>query len=308
MATPFSSTERQESTPFGPQCIIDYNCKLGHGAFGIVYKAKTNHNQIIAAKVIDCHSYPREAREEAKKSLRIRSSHPNIVDIFDVVEEDNKIVLFMEYCPQGNMATYLENQNLPTEDKIKLMVQIAAGIEHLHLCGIIHRDIKPQNILVREEATGPVAKLNDFGISKIIEPDMSSTMNSDVGTHAFKAPEFWQKDKDGKLNYKKSVDIFAGGLTFWAMLQLDARQGLKPRNECPSMEPSEKANDIGYTMSVRMKHNQPIPNIVAPGGNEMEEAVRQLIRDMIQARPDSRETAAQVHSRLQAIVAKYCHQ
>ena len=79
---------------------------------------------------------------------------------------------------------------------------------------------------------------------------MSSTMNSDVRTHAFKALEFWQKDKDGKLNYKKSVDIFASSLTFWAMLQLDARQDLKPCNECLSMEPSEKANDIGYTMSV----------------------------------------------------------
>ena len=47
---------------------------------------------------------------------------------------------------------------------------------------------------------------------------MSLTMNSDIGTHAFKALEFWQKDNDGKLNYKKSVDIFVSSLTFWAML------------------------------------------------------------------------------------------
>ncbi len=101
------------------------------------------------------------------------------------------------------------------------MIQIARGVDYLHCNDIIYRDIKPSNILVTTgNTTGQILiKLTDFGLSKFLDPeDETSAMSSDVGTFVFKAPEYWKTDINGKLKYKRSVDIFATGLTFLAML------------------------------------------------------------------------------------------
>ena len=97
------------------------------------------------------------------------------------------------------------------ESKSRLMWQIACGIEFLHTNRVVHRDIKPANILVQSSSgNSAVVKLGDFGLSKILDPDgTTSTMSSDVGTFTFKAPEFWdKKPPKGHPTYHKNIDVY----------------------------------------------------------------------------------------------------
>ena len=98
---------------------------------------------------------------------------------------------------------------------LKLMRQIMSGISYLHNQDIIHRDIKPGNILVASEDP-LVIKLTDFDVTKCLDPDIeTSGMSSNVGTNVFKAPEFFMK----KIKYHHNVDIYATGLKFLAIVQ-----------------------------------------------------------------------------------------
>ncbi len=114
------------------------------------------------------------------------------------------------------------------------MVQITNGIEHLHQNNIVHRDIKPGNILVTASPHDGrfVVKLTDFGLSKFLDPtDETSAMSSDVGTLMFKAPEYFDAYRgqgQGKRNYHRNVDIYAAGLTFLSMIEAKEGEPLRP--------------------------------------------------------------------------------
>ena len=114
-------------------------------------------------------------------------------------------------------------------------MNITRGIEFLHSQNIIHRDIKPGNILVGNTRQLQV-KLADFDVTKILDPDIeTSAMSSNVGTNAFKSPEFFRKNKQGKIQYHCSVDTFAASITFLAIIKYEngSRKMLIPHIETP---------------------------------------------------------------------------
>ena len=113
------------------------------------------------------------------------------------------------------------------------MYGIAKGISYLHSNNIIHRDVKPANILIAS-AIPLTPKLADFDISKALDFDAeTSVMSSNVGTLAFKAPEFFMRS-GGKLEYHRNVDVYAAGLTFLAMIQASEKsRKLVPHIETP---------------------------------------------------------------------------
>ena len=153
----------------------------------------------------------------------------------------------------------LREKHLTNHQLVDAMVQITQGLEYLHRNNIIHRDIKPANILVKE-VEPLILKLADFDVSKFFDPDIqTSVMSTNVGTLAFKAPEFFRRDKDGKLNYDRSVDIYALGLTFLAMIQRNKL--LIPRIETPQ-DDDELHNPIGATIANRMKYGIKELNVV----------------------------------------------
>ena len=259
----------------------------------------------VAAKVISLKDHPRTAIEEARTSLKLPNEHTNIIDIYDVVIENDQIYIFMEYCEFGNLRDFFQKRELKIEQKVEIMSQIAQGIEHLHAKKIIHRDLNPQNILLQKKSDGtPEVKISDFGFSKFLEPGQQSTMSSDKGTLAFKAPEFWNRDKHGRLQYKKSVDVFADGLTFLAMLQTDMPKKFMVNVEVEgAFDASELDQPIGQTMYTRKKIGVTIPDIIREEGGEMDEMTKRVkAKTMINESPELRPTAAAVAAELRHII------
>ena len=191
----------------------------------------------IAAKRIDWNAHPRILTQNLDRFLQL--DHQNIMKILDVQKNENIVWMMMPFCELGDLNNFYTTKPVPDETNIDMMKQIMAGIRYLHTKDIVHRDIKPGNILVGSEIP-LLLQLTDFDVSKCLDPEVeTSLMTSNVGTLAFKAPEFFQRTSPGKTEYHRNVDIYAAGLTFLAILQADkGKKMLIPQIETP-MDDSE---------------------------------------------------------------------
>ena len=163
----------------------------------------------------------------------------------------------MELCEHGNLDTFLQKKILTQDEILDVMIQLAEGVDYLHGKNIIHRDIKPLNMLVSGYNTIHV-KLTDFDISKFLDEQCTtSSMSSNVGTPQFKAPEFFQRTADGKQKYHRHVNLYAVGLAYLALIQqCDTKKPL-----CAKLETFKDTTElhvlpIGQVISDRMKRNE----------------------------------------------------
>ncbi len=123
----------------------------------------------------------REAQMAAKLS------HPNIVGVFDVGEEDGVPYIVMEYVEGETLADLMARKGPIDPDRaVDLILQVCAGLEHAHAAGLVHRDIKPQNLLVRADDT---VKIADFGIARPLDGTQLTQAGTVLGTAAYLAPE-----------------------------------------------------------------------------------------------------------------------
>ena len=103
--------------------------------------------------------------------------------------------MFLELCSLGDLNEFIKERDVNRQQKIVIMSGITKGIDYLHANNVIHRDIKPGNILMASDSP-LVPKLTEFDLSKSLDPDYeTSVMSSNVGTNAFKAPEFFNRIK-----------------------------------------------------------------------------------------------------------------
>ena len=279
---------------------------LGQGAFGIVYKTWNENEETFAVKRIDGERHPRVLSQNLNKLLQL--DHENIVKIFDICQEDQVLFMFMTYCPLGDLNRYFlsRSNELRLREKIDIMEQVANGIVYLHSRNVVHRDIKPDNILVFCDSK-VTAKLSDFDLSKVLDPDVeTSVMTTNIGTFAFKAPEFFQRTKDEHIYYHRNVDVFAAGLTYLAMIQCDKYPGkLIPHIETPKDE-SEVHAPIGSLIAERIKYQVSDLNVVVIEDTENKETgVKQLIHRMTHYKPEERPSAVDVFQSLQIILCNF---
>jgi serine/threonine protein kinase len=199
--------------------VLRFERLLGRGGMGAVYKGiQLSMNREVAIKVIAPH------RVDNRKSIdRFLSEartlgklvHPHVIACHDVGEfvgpnGANVIYMLLEYVDGQSLGTMLKNAQLPIRDVLEYHRQVAEGLAAAHKLGIIHRDIKPDNIIV---TTTGIAKLADFGLAKN-EEDLGLTQDGAViGTPYYIAPEVW----NGK-EAAESSDIYSFGCSLFHML------------------------------------------------------------------------------------------
>ena len=163
--------------------------KIGSGGMSVVYKAQCHTlNRLVAIKVLKeefafDRAFIDKFRMEAQAAARL--SHPNIVSVYDVVEEGALHYIVMELIEGVTLKSYIEKKGcLENKEAIGIAIQVASGIAAAHSHHIVHRDIKPQNIIISREGKVKVA---DFGIAKAVS---AQTMNATaVGSVHYISPE-----------------------------------------------------------------------------------------------------------------------
>ena len=168
--------------------------ELGRGATGIVYRAQDPAiGRVIAIKTIRLSDFTDESERERLRERLFREaqsagilSHPNIVTIYDIAEEDGLAYIFMEYVDGPPLEKILNSQEPLGKDVVlSIFRQTATALDYAHRKGIVHRDIKPANILIHE---GALAKITDFGVAKILSQQMTQS-GVMMGTPNYMSPE-----------------------------------------------------------------------------------------------------------------------
>jgi serine/threonine protein kinase len=138
--------------------------------------------------------------------------HKNIAHLVDYFETIDKIIIILNYIKGNTFSEYLKenNFNLKEAKAANIIIQIANGIKYLHKFGIVHRDLKPDNIMIMQNDNQIIAKIMDFGLSKIVSKE--ETLNEGFGTLFYAAPEIIQN-----MPYNKEVDVWSLGVILFYM-------------------------------------------------------------------------------------------
>lgn len=190
--------------------IID---KVGSGGMSDVYKALDHKlNRYVAVKVLkdefsEDKSFVSKFKVEAQSAAGL--AHPNIVNVFDVGEENGLYFIVMELVEGITLKKYIEKKGkLPVKEAVSIAIQIAQGIEAAHNNHIIHRDIKPQNVIISREGK---VKVTDFGIARAAS---ANTINSNaMGSVHYISPE---QARGGYIDEKS--DIYSLGISLYEMI------------------------------------------------------------------------------------------
>ena len=203
--------------------------KLGEGGFGTVYLAKDPAlDRLVALKVLNQTSA--ELREKFLREARITADirHPNVVEIHQLIEDKDHDYIVMEYCSGGDLSGFL-GKPMSVEVAAWISKQFLNGIQAAHEKNVIHRDLKPPNLLFTDTSENPTVKVTDFGIAGRLSG--STATKGDWGTEGFVGPEqdyrfldqFQEQIiqmgfSDGLLPHGVETDVFAAGTLIWTLL------------------------------------------------------------------------------------------
>jgi serine/threonine-protein kinase len=230
--------------------------RLGEGGMAIVYKAKDLIlDRLVAVKILrsdlaDDQEFIKRFHREAESVASL--SHPNIVAIYDIGEEEDCYYMVMEYVQGMSLKAYIRQYSpIKVSEAIHIMEQVALAIAHAHQHGIVHRDIKPHNILI--DASGNV-KVTDFGIALAVSSATITYTHSILGSAHYLSPE---QARGGKATAKS--DIYALGIVMFELLT-----GRLPfPGESPVSVALKHLNEpMPYPREIRPEIPQSVENIV----------------------------------------------
>ncbi len=180
------------AAPAAPPIVPGYETlgELGRGGMGVVYKARqTGFNRVVALKVLagGAHAAADErARFRAEALSAGQVQHPNVVQVYDVGEHEGVAYLAMEFVGGGSLTDRLKGNPMPVPAAVGFMLAVARGVGAAHARGVVHRDLKPGNILLTEDG---VPKVADFGLAKQLGAETLTMSGTIMGTPGYMAPE-----------------------------------------------------------------------------------------------------------------------
>jgi eukaryotic-like serine/threonine-protein kinase len=253
---------------------------LGSGGMALVYRGHDARLQrVVAIKLLadnlaEDDSFRRRFVREARTVARL--AHPNVVRIYDVGESGGRPYFVMEFVDGETLAGHLRRrQRLPVHEAVRIADGLASGLEHAHGAGLVHRDVKPHNVLLT--ADGGV-KIVDFGIARLLDETAITLSGSVLGTAAYLAPE---QALGGDIT--PAADVYALGVVVFEMVA-----GRVPFGAARSLD-------------VRRRRTTPSLQDIAP---DVPAGLDALVRACLTADPSQRPTAADVAEHLRRIAAE----
>ena len=197
--------------------------RLGSGGMATVFLAEDERlGRKVAVKRLHSES-PDDMAKRFQREAKLGASlnHPNLVSIFDTVSDDEGVLIIMEYVEGETLAQALRGGPLETERALCVIEAVAEAIDHAHSTGVVHRDVKPANVLL---GTNGTPKLVDLGIATAAETAQITRSGTILGTPAYIAPERLEGGKGGP-----EVDVYSlACVAFEALSGRKARQGTSP--------------------------------------------------------------------------------
>src|SRR5437899_4434006 len=191
--------------------------QIGRGGQGVVFRARQKSlNRIVALKVIGLGQWATEAhlkrfRLEAEAAARLE--HPGIVPIHEVGERDGSCYFSMKFIEGGQLDEVVRREAMPLRRGVELIVKLARTVHYAHEHGILHRDIKPGNVLL--DAKGE-PHLTDFGLARLVESESTVTRTMEVlGTPSYMAPE---QAIGNNARVGRATDVYGLGAVFYQLL------------------------------------------------------------------------------------------
>ena len=246
--------------------------RLGGGGMGVVHAAHDEAlDREVALKVIAPHlaeddSFRRRFTREARALASLDSAH--VVHVYAHGEADGRLYIATQLVPHGDLEGMLERGDVPPVlEALDLMAQVADGLADAHAAGLVHRDIKPGNVLLRRREGALQAYLSDFGIAREVGADRTRTAGT-VGTPSYMAPELHTSGRAGVAS-----DVYALGCLLWTTLTGRA--------------PYDGATDY-QVMSAHLE--QPVPQL--RGDGRLVTEVNRILRTAMAKAPNDRYGSA----------------
>jgi serine/threonine protein kinase len=259
--------------------------RLGAGGFGVVWSAHDEllHREVAVKRIALAPDEDGErASREALASARL--SHPAIVALYEACPADDAFYLISELVDGDTLAALIADDELDDEEVLQIGVALCSALEHAHARGVIHRDVKPHNVLVPvahdtpaslSDAFGGVAKLTDFGGARLSGQEALTRTGDVLGTLAYMAPE----QSEGR-SAREPADLYSLALVLY--------EALSGSNPVRGATPAETVRRIG----------RPLPSLARPRRDLPRELVRAIDRALVRS-PAARGTLSQLRAALE---------
>jgi tRNA A-37 threonylcarbamoyl transferase component Bud32 len=253
--------------------------RIGSGGYGVVWRAWDEKlERDVAVKVIPRESAegPAPVRAEREARVAARLNHPGIVSLYELGGDDESVYLVSELVRGRTFAELQRGRALSDHDVARIGIALCQALLHAHAKGVIHRDVKPQNVMVvAEPAAGAgFAKLTDFGVAHLAESDLTRTGDV-VGTLAYMAPEQAEGER-----ITEAVDTYALALTLY--------EGWTGSNPVKARGPAATARNLG----------RPLPRLRSRR-RDLPERLCQAIDAALDPRPERRPSLELLNSALE---------
>jgi serine/threonine-protein kinase len=262
--------------------------KIGQGGMGAVYKAlhitfdELRAIKVISSELVNDAMFLKRFQHEAVITRKLH--HPNAVRVDDIDEsEDGRPFIVMEYIQGRSLRKLIEEEGAMTAARTcSIIKQVAAGLDAAHRLGMIHRDIKPDNIVLIETPEGEQAKVLDFGIAKIKESRLGETAGMTltgtgvvIGTPQYMSPEQAMGKRGDQLDGRS--DLYSLGIVMYQMLTADL----------PFKADTTMAMILAHLQTAPMPFRTVRPDLNVP------EAVAALVMKLLEKQPEMRPPSAQ---------------
>jgi len=255
--------------------------KIGEGGMAVVYMAEQEKpiRRQVALKIIKLGMDTKSviARFEAERQALALMDHPHIAKVFDAGATNTGRPYFVMELVRGlSITEYCDENNLSTDDRQSLFIQVCSAVQHAHQKGIIHRDIKPSNVMVTLHDGQPVPKVIDFGIAKatnqkLTEKTLFTRYAQMIGTPAYMSPE---QAEMSDLDIDTRTDIYSLGVLLYELLtgappfseeelhQAGYLEIQRIIREQEPTKPSTKLSTLGDTLAEVARHRRSTPDLL----------------------------------------------